>query len=306
MNIAPKTVVTCYDFFDIMYVAGIGDLTDGKYPIDSKTDYKNAQQLQAEYLLDQIDCKEGSRILDVGCGYGRILASAEARGATATGITISPIQIKRLKKLGLDAQLINYRNIPHSWDGTFDGIVANGSIEHFVQPDEALEGKTDQLYEELFAIFSRLLKPGGKVATTVIHQNFHSTIDPKEVLKGSRAHKKGTEIYHCAKLAEDFGGWYPMENQFDLTSQKYFKHIHREDGTEDYHLTSEYWLGQIWRQAYKPKVWLSLTSLFIRHPKATASMIDDILIQQTWMWQFRVREDGTTPTKLFRDTWLKQ
>ena len=305
-TINPKTVTNCYDVLDATLVGGISDLTDGKYNGKEDTDYLEAQENQANYLLDEIKCKKGSRILDVGCGNGRILKTAEARGAEAIGITISKQQVKHNREEGLNVELMNYRDLPSSWDGTFDGIIANGSIEHFVQPHEVLEGKLDELYTEMFEIFARLLKPKGRVATTVIHQNLKIDPKPEELMKGSRAHKKGTEWYHCAKLAEDFGGWYPIDDQFEKLAKDTFKLVKREDGTEDYHWTSEHWLKVLRRKLYtSPKMWVTLLWKFIKHPKAATSMVNNLLIQQTWMWQFRKRDDGTTPMILYRDTWQK-
>jgi cyclopropane fatty-acyl-phospholipid synthase-like methyltransferase len=43
---------------------------------------------EANYLLDEIKCYEGSHILDIGCGNGALLESARERGATGIGVTI--------------------------------------------------------------------------------------------------------------------------------------------------------------------------------------------------------------------------
>src|SRR5205085_4782401 len=64
-------VVSCYDVLDVGRGCGITDFTDGKY-VDDRNDrhaYLEAQKRQADYLLDQVDCGRGSRILDIGCGY---------------------------------------------------------------------------------------------------------------------------------------------------------------------------------------------------------------------------------------------
>ena len=94
--VAPA-VQTCYSLLDIAPLCGVTDFTDGKY-VDERNDraaYLAAQFNQAEYLLDQVRCRAGTRLLDVGCGYGRILEQAAARGAAAIGITISPQQVAR-------------------------------------------------------------------------------------------------------------------------------------------------------------------------------------------------------------------
>lgn len=67
--VAPrKTVVTCYDMLDMVLRAGVRDLTEGVYYGDAATPYEEAQQNQANHLLDQARCHHGSRLLDIGCG----------------------------------------------------------------------------------------------------------------------------------------------------------------------------------------------------------------------------------------------
>ena len=154
-EVAP-TVTSCYDVLSLCPRLGIDDFTDGKYlPGESgrtREEYLAAQARQAEYLLDQIHCGPGTRILDVGCGYGRILKAARARGAEAVGITISREQVERNRAAGLEVYQCNYRDIftSDAYDycvGAYDGIVANGSLEHFLQAVHAGAGRADLRYE---------------------------------------------------------------------------------------------------------------------------------------------------------------
>ncbi len=300
-----KTVIQCYDLLDAAISGGVDDFTDGKYFGDPNQSYKQAQINQAEWLLDQIKCGQGSHILDVGCGNGRILSVAQKRGATAEGITISKQQIKVNKKRGLTAHLMNYINIPESWNERFDGIVANGSMEHFVQLVDVLKGKQDKIYQQMFQIFYRILKPGGYLVTTTIH--FTKPIDSKEIIKSVKKQQRGSDNFHFAKvLIDDFGGWYPIEKQLQNNAENLFILECREDGTEDYHWTSEYWLTEIKKKILiSPKVWLALLKKIFSKPKATISMLDNLIFSQSWMWQFRKQKDGTTPTKLYRDVWRR-
>ncbi len=299
-----KTVVNCYELFDAALAGGVEDFTDGKYFNNPGLPYQQAQKNQAEWLLDQIKCKKGSHILDVGCGNGRVLEAAEKRGAKAEGITISRQQVKRGSKKGLTTHLMDYRNLPESWNYRFDGIIANGSIEHFVQVEEALSGKQDEIYKEMFKIFHRLLKPGGYLATTVIH--FNSPLDPKEIIENNNNRRSCSKEFHFTKvLLNDFGGWYPIGKQLQNNAQGSFLLESREDGTQDYYLTSEYWLSEMKKKIVtSPKVWVALLKIIFNKPKATLSMLNNLIISQSWMWQFRTL-NNETPTKLFRDVWRR-
>lgn len=299
-----KTVINCYELLDAALAGGVEDFTDGKYFDNPDLPYQQAQKNQAEWLLDQIKCRKGSHILDIGCGNGRILEAAQKRGAKVEGITISKEQVKRNHKKGLSVYLMDYRDIPESWNNRFDGIIANGSIEHFVQVEEAFNGKQDEIYKEMFKIFYRLLKPGGYLTTTVIHFNYQ--VDSKEIIDRTSNHQRGSDNFHFSKvLLDDFGGWYPVEKQLENNAQGLFSLESRDDGTQDYFLTSEYWLSEVKRKILtSPNVWVALLKKILNRPRATLSMLDDLIISQSWMWQFRSK-DGKTPTKLFRDVWKR-
>jgi cyclopropane fatty-acyl-phospholipid synthase-like methyltransferase len=106
------TVVTCYSLFDaFMTQCWFTDLTDGVYEGDPNRSYSHAQARQAQVLLDRAEVTAGRRVLDIGCGYGRILALAQARGAKGWGITVSPEQVKRNTAAGLNVRLQNYKHL---------------------------------------------------------------------------------------------------------------------------------------------------------------------------------------------------
>src|SRR5436305_12404422 len=101
-----QTVVACYSVYDHFFPAlGFTDLTDGMYEGDPERPYEAAQARQAEVLLDRAAVGPGTRLLDLGCGYGRILKAAAARGAAAVGITVSPPQAPAHPRARPDARL---------------------------------------------------------------------------------------------------------------------------------------------------------------------------------------------------------
>jgi cyclopropane fatty-acyl-phospholipid synthase-like methyltransferase len=301
-------VRTCYDVLDLCRGCGITDFTDGKYFDDrnSRGAYLAAQRQQSEYLLDQIDCDLESRVLDVGCGYGRILAAAMGRGAVATGLTISPPQAAADREDGLDVRLCNYRELfqrPEfaAWEHSFDGVIANGSLEHFVQTEDAAAGRADEIYAEFFDICRRLLRPGGKLATTAIHARRVGQVNPADLLGDPERWPRGSETYHAANLHRSFGGWYPEPGQLERCAAGAFELVAAEDGTHDYLLTSEYWMRRIRRSlAIDPRSWPRAISTFMRQPRATLQMLRCLLVDESWTYQFR----DPAPAQLWRHTWV--
>lgn len=299
-------VVDCYDVLDLCLAGGVSDFTDGKYVGDCNNHqaYLDAQFRQAEYLLDQLTCCPGGQILEIGCGYGRILKQAKVRGLDAIGITLSPAQAVACQRAGLTAFVLNYRDIPRMggrWVNRVNGIVANGSLEHFVQLDDAVAGRQDSIYRELFAICRSLLAPGDRFVTTAIHFRAENRVDPKAIRRGHEFFTRGSFEHHYANLVEAFGGWYPEPGQLDRCAEGHFVRIHEEDGTHDYYLTSEYWLRQLkWSLATRPQVWWALAKKWRSSPRAMGDMMRCLLVDRSWNWQFHGEQP---PMQLLRQTW---
>jgi cyclopropane-fatty-acyl-phospholipid synthase len=303
MPTAP-TVVACYSVFDHFFPAlGFTDLTDGMYEGDPTRPYEAAQARQAEVLLDRAGVGPGSRLLDIGCGYGRILTAAGARGARAWGITVSPEQVRRDTAAGLNVRLADYKHLGPEWDGQFDAVVANGSLEHFVQPADAEAGRDDAIYRHLFATAHRLLDSAGagRFVTTAIH--FRRRPDPRDWLRPPSAFPRGSAGFHWSRLTRSFGGWYPVPGQPERCAAGRFRLVHQEDGTEDYWLTSEAWLTAARRalgSVRAARVWWQALPCLLRRPVHTARMLRCLLGSESWNWQFR---GDPPPTRLLRQTW---
>ncbi len=259
-SVTERRVVAVYSVLDtIMTSSGFDDLTEGIYEGDPHRSYEEAQARKAEVLLDRARCGAGSRLLDIGCGYGRILKAAASRGASATGITVCSKQARRGVGAGLDVRLQNYKALGPEWNGQFDAVIANGSLEHFAQPSDAVSGHDSEIYRQLFATVHRLLNDNGpgRFVTTAIH--VPDRPDPNDWLRPPSDFSQGSPEFHFARLARAFGGWYPAPGQLEACARGYFSLVDEEDGTEDYRVTSEAWLTGV-RQCLRRGVGLGYGS----------------------------------------------
>jgi cyclopropane-fatty-acyl-phospholipid synthase len=301
-----QAVVNCYSAVDRFFPAcGLFDLTEGMYHGNPETPYEQAQANQLDYLLDQIRCAPGRRVLDLGCGYGTLLERIRQRGAIGVGITISPEQEKYCRAKNLEVYLLDYRKCPAEWNRTFDGVIANGSIEHFVPPTDAAAGKQNDIYRHLFAKVHSLIDPDSPMrwfATTTIHF-VRKPKDPLDLLRNPLAFRWGSDNFHWAVLERGWGGYYPEIGQLRRCADGYFELIEENDGTEDYRLTSEEWVRRT-RRALLPRQVVKIASrclpVLVRSPGQFLTLLLNLLLSRSWNWQFR---PPNPPTRLLRQIW---
>ncbi len=303
---AEPTVVNCYSFFDKVFpTLGMLDYTEGMYNDDPTVPYEVAQQNQIQYVLDEVECGPGMRVIDVGCGNGELLEAARRRGADAVGITISSEQVKLCTDRGLDVRLLNYRDLGNAWCGRFDAVIANGPVEHFVQADQAASGQDSAIYRRMFQIFHRLIDPASpvrKFINTTIY--FVRPPAPRDLLRSPWDFRWGSDNFHWAMLKRSFGGWYPRIGQLEACADRAFALTKTVDGTYDYHLTSEHWLRRVRREMRRlrsaPKLLRCSLGIVARQPRQCCTMLTSMLVSQSWNWQFRTSDP---PTRLLRQTW---
>lgn len=95
----------------------------------------DAQRAKVRRSLHMTDVKKGSRVLEIGCGWGALAEMATTEfGASLTGVTLSTEQLAfanaRMKSIGksekTDLRLQDYRDIN---DGPYDAICSIEMIE---------------------------------------------------------------------------------------------------------------------------------------------------------------------------------
>jgi SAM-dependent methyltransferase len=108
-----------------------------------------------ETLLDVARVRRGTRALDVACGPGVVAAAASARGATVTGVDLSPkmIAVARTRHPELEFREADAERLPFD-EGSRDAVVCNFGVGHFGRP------------EPVAVEFVRVLARGGHAALT--------------------------------------------------------------------------------------------------------------------------------------------
>ncbi len=131
-----------------------------------------AQYRKIDQLLDRAGVGPGTRLLEIGTGWGELAIRAASRGANVVSVTISPEQqvlaTRRIAAAGFAGQvrveLRDYREI----EGQFDAIVSA----------EMIEAVGLRYWPSYFAALDRLLVPGGRVglqAITMEHDRMLAT-----------------------------------------------------------------------------------------------------------------------------------
>ncbi|MEN0140272.1 MAG: class I SAM-dependent methyltransferase [Rhodococcus sp. (in: high G+C Gram-positive bacteria)] len=147
-------------------VGQVRDVTVLRAPVPQVTpkwdDFADAQRRKIDRLLDEAGVGSGTRLLEIGTGWGELCIRAAERGAVVRSVTLSSEQQslarRRVAEAGhsdaVQIDLLDYRNV----DGEYDAIVSV----------EMIEAVGHQYWATYFRVLDTLLAPGGRVALQAI------------------------------------------------------------------------------------------------------------------------------------------
>ena len=134
-------------------------------------------------LLDQIEAtvtRRPIRLFEIGCGWGRLLDMARARGYEPSGCDLNGREASNGRGLGLDVRAGDFLSLPLA--GPYDAVVGLDVLEHVWRPRALLERAVS------------LLAPGGAALVKTFYDEWHDTIDldlrggAPELWMGGRSH----------------------------------------------------------------------------------------------------------------------
>ncbi|MBW3537891.1 cyclopropane-fatty-acyl-phospholipid synthase family protein [Candidatus Parcubacteria bacterium] len=137
---------------------------------------EQAQEQKLDHVLGKLQLTAGQSLLDIGCGWGRLLVkAARDYGVTGLGVTLSREQHRHAQNLAEQAgvggqvrfELLNYQDLP-TRQLMFDRVVSVGFFEHVGRGNHHL----------YFQLVKQLLKPGGLSVLHSITNQLETPNDP--------------------------------------------------------------------------------------------------------------------------------
>lgn len=129
-------------------------------------DLEAAQLRKLDHHIHEAKAGRAERVLDIGCGWGALLARMVAAHGVrrATGITLSEAQkewVEALRLPGVEVRLENWQD--HAPERPYDAIISIGAFEHFARLDDD-EARKVSNYRRFFSKARELLKRGGRLS----------------------------------------------------------------------------------------------------------------------------------------------
>ena len=255
-----------YSLTDHIFRLSLGEMADfsgAKYDGDFSLSLEEAQRRKHAFVVESARIGPGSRVLDLGCGWGPMLSVVRDLGGEGVGVTLSSAQAAACRRHGLDARLMDAREVTRDTFGPFDAVVSLGAFEHFCSREDYEAGRQDAIYGSLFENVAGLLPPAGRfyLQTMVFGRN----MIPQEEIGLDQP--RDSDGWYLALLEEMFpGSFLPFgAEQVERAAAPYFDVVSRTSGRLDYIETIRQWRARFaapgWRKlAFKAQLvprWLT-------------------------------------------------
>jgi cyclopropane-fatty-acyl-phospholipid synthase len=231
-----------YSLIDRIFRLSLGELADfsgAKYDGDFSLSLEQAQRRKHEYVAEQVGIGPGRRLLDLGCGWGPLLAFARSRGGTGVGVTLSSAQAAACRRHGLDVHLQDARKVTRDSFGPFDAVASLGAFEHFCSPEEQRAGRQEEVYRGLFARIASLLPDNGRLylQTMVFGRNM-IPLDRIDIDA-----PRDSDAWYLALMGRQFpGSFLPYgQEQIIRSAAPHFRLVSSTSGRLDYIETIRQW-----------------------------------------------------------------
>jgi cyclopropane-fatty-acyl-phospholipid synthase len=230
--------------------------SNAMYNGDYSMSLEEAQLKKYEFVTKELGIKKGSKVLDLGCGWGGWLKYLrDVVGAEGIGVNLSDGQVKACRDNGLNAFIKDARFVKPEDFGTFDAVTAFGSFEHVASVKDYLNGKQDEVYEDYFRHVANLLNPGGKfyMQSMVFEKNM-IPFDKIDI----NAPKDSDSYIFALLLKHNPDSWIAYGHEHIIrTASPFFKKTFYSDGRLDYIKTNREWTKLFYKFNLKKYLWFA-------------------------------------------------
>ncbi|MFH1051852.1 MAG: class I SAM-dependent methyltransferase [bacterium] len=236
-----------YTIMDKIFRLSLGEkgaYSCAKFDGDFSMSIEDAQTKKHQYIVDGCNIKKGSKVLDMGCGWGAFLNYLNELGANSYGVVLAKGQADACIKNGLNVKHIDSKDISPETFGKFDAVTAMGSPEHLCSIEQYKEGRQEEIYKRYFKQVSDLLPVGGRFycQSMVFGPNmvkFEDIPFGKTDLRKKEFTDEELMDIICRKFP---GSWLPYGKEGLIEPAKeHFKLISVESGRLDYIETINRW-----------------------------------------------------------------
>ena len=212
---------------------------------------ESAQLRKVDLVARKLKLQPGSRLLDVGCGWGAMgIHAATAYGASVVGVTLSEPQQRYATEMArqvgvsdlVEFRLQDFRDVREE---PFDAISSIGMSEHVGR--RSLSGYSQILFDQL--------RPGGRFLNHAIGRpaSFDDDPDPSRISQMSRQLQVALGMRGPSKIGSPFmeryvfpdGELHEVGTMVSTFQAHGFEVRHVESLREHYALTLRHWMDNL-------------------------------------------------------------
>jgi cyclopropane-fatty-acyl-phospholipid synthase len=212
---------------------------------------ESAQLRKVDLVARKLDLQPGSRLLDVGCGWGAMgIHAATTYGASVVGVTLSEPQQRYATEMARQAgvsDLVEFRlqDFRDVREEPFDAISSIGMSEHVGR--RSLSGYSQILFDQL--------RPGGRFLNHAIGRpaSFDDDPDPSRISQTSRQLQVALGMRGPSKIGSPFmeryvfpdGELHEVGTMVSIFQAHGFEVRHVESLREHYARTLRHWVDNL-------------------------------------------------------------
>ena len=154
-----------YSRMDKIFRLSLGDkgaYSCARFDGDFSITLDAAQLKKHQFIVNGCNIKKGSKVLDIGCGWGAFIDYMNGLGVETYGVVLAKGQADACVKNGLNVKHMDAKDITPDTFGKFDVVTAMGSPEHLCSVEQYKAGQQEEIYKTYFKQIASLLPVGGR------------------------------------------------------------------------------------------------------------------------------------------------